>query len=68
MVGHRHLLSKRRSRQMTFPDQSHINRVRDALHQRAGNGASVMIGSGFSKNAEKISLDAHRNARLARFG
>ena len=43
---------------MTFPDQSHINRVRDALHQRAGNGASVMIGSGFSKNAEKISLDA----------
>ena len=43
---------------MTFPDQSHINRVRDALHQRAGNGASVMIGSGFSKNAVKISLDA----------
>ena len=43
---------------MTFPDQSHINRVRDALHQRAGNGASVRIGSGFSKNAEKISLDA----------
>ena len=43
---------------MTFPDQSHINRVRDALHQRAGNGASVMIGSGFSMNAERISLDA----------
>ena len=43
---------------MTFPDQSHINRVRDALHQRAGNGASVMIGSGFSKNAERIRLDA----------
>ena len=43
---------------MTFPDQSHINRVRDALHQRSGNGASVMVGSGFSKNAERISLSA----------
>ena len=39
---------------MTFPDQSHINRVRDALHQRFGNGASVMVGSGFSRNAEPI--------------
>ena len=36
---------------MNFPDQSHINRVRDALHQRSGNGASVMVGSGFSRNA-----------------
>lgn len=36
---------------MTFPDQSHINRVRDALHLRSGNGASVMVGSGFSRNA-----------------
>jgi hypothetical protein len=43
---------------MTFPDQSHINRVRDALHQRAGNGASVMVGSGFSKNADRINLNA----------
>ena len=41
---------------MTFPDQSHINRVRDALHQRYGNGASVMVGSGFSMNAERIIL------------
>ena len=39
---------------MTFMDQSHINRVRDALHQRSGNGASVMVGSGFSRNAERI--------------
>ena len=39
---------------MTFPDQSHINRVRDALHQRAGNGAAVMVGSGFSRNAISI--------------
>ena len=36
---------------MYFPDQSHINRVRDALW-RGANGASVMGGSGFSKNAE----------------
>ena len=36
---------------MSFPDQNHINRVRDALHQRSGNGASVMVGSGFSRNA-----------------
>ena len=43
---------------MTFPDQSHINRVRDALHQRSGNGASVMVGSGFSRNAERIIIGA----------
>ena len=36
---------------MTFPDQSHINRVRDALWQRSSNGASVMVGSGFSRNS-----------------
>ena len=36
---------------MSFYDQSHINRVRDALWQRSGGGASVMIGSGFSRNA-----------------
>ena len=43
---------------MTFPDQTHINRVRDALHQRSGNGASVMVGSGFSKNAERVIRNA----------
>ena len=37
--------------EMTFPDQSHINRVRDALWRRSGNGASVMVGSGFSRNS-----------------
>ena len=36
---------------MSIADQSHINRVRDALWQRSGGGASVMIGSGFSRNA-----------------
>ncbi len=34
-----------------IPDQSHINRVRDALWSRPGFGASVMIGGGFSRNA-----------------
>lgn len=38
---------------MQFPDQSHINRVREALWRRQRN-ASVMIGAGFSRNAEKI--------------
>ncbi|MDE2741310.1 MAG: SIR2 family protein [Gemmatimonadota bacterium] len=44
---------------MSFPDQSHINRVRDALWQRSGGGASVMIGSGFSRNALKARPDAN---------
>ena len=39
---------------MVFPDQSHIDRVRDALWSRTGARASVMVGSGFSKNAEKF--------------
>lgn len=43
---------------MSFPDQSHINQVRDALWQRSGR-ASVMIGSGFSRNALKLRPDAH---------
>lgn len=36
---------------MRFTDQSHINRVRDSLWQRSGPGASVMVGSGFSRNS-----------------
>ena len=43
---------------MSIPDQSHINQVRDALWQRSGR-ASVMIGSGFSRNALKRRPDAH---------
>ncbi len=39
---------------MKFPDQSHINKVRDALHRRPGDGASVMVGSGFSRNAVPV--------------
>lgn len=44
---------------MSIPDQSHINRVRDALWQRSVGGASVMIGSGFSRNALKARPDAN---------
>ena len=43
---------------MSFPDQTHINQVREALHRRTGNGASVMVGSGFSRNAERINISA----------
>ena len=35
---------------MEFSDQSHIERVRDALHEPS-EGAVVMVGSGFSRNA-----------------
>ena len=38
---------------MDFPDQSHVNHVREALWQGTGFRASVMIGSGFSLNATK---------------
>ena len=44
---------------MSVPDQSHINRVRDALWKCSGGGASVMIGSGFSRNALKSRPDAN---------
>lgn len=36
---------------MVFPDQSHINRVRNALWQRSAGGASLMVGAGFSRYA-----------------
>ena len=42
---------------MIFPEQSHINRIRDALWQRRAR-ASVMVGAGFSLNAEKGRPDA----------
>ena len=41
-----------------LPDQSHIDRVREALWSRSG-GASVMVGSGFSKCAQKARPDAN---------
>ena len=40
-----------------IPDQSHINKVRDALSIRPISRASVMIGSGFSRNAQKTRFD-----------
>ena len=41
-----------------FQDQSHIDRIRDALWANDRGGASVMIGSGFSRNALKVRPDA----------
>ena len=41
-----------------IPDQSHVNKVRDALSVRPISRASVMIGSGFSRNARKTRFDA----------
>ena len=43
---------------MSLPDQSHIDRVRDALWSRPGDGASVMVGGGFSRCAVKVRPDA----------
>ncbi|TLN00961.1 SIR2 family protein, partial [bacterium] len=43
---------------MILPDQSHINRIRDALWQCPESCASVMIGAGFSRNAIKAYPDA----------
>jgi len=37
---------------MIFRDQSHIDRVREALWSPAGEGASVLVGSGLSRNAQ----------------
>lgn len=37
---------------MDFPDQIRIRHVREALWRRSAGGASVMVGSGFSRNAE----------------
>jgi len=42
---------------MIFPDQSHINRIREALWQQPDGCASVMVGSGFSRNARKSMPD-----------
>ncbi len=46
------------SKLTSLPDQSHIDRVREALWRPSGGGASVMVGSGFSKGAQKIRLGA----------
>ena len=41
----------------SFPDESHINRVREALAVRPISRASVMVGSGFSRNAIKTRVE-----------
>lgn len=41
----------------TFPDQLYLNRVREALW-RPSKGATVMVGSGFSRNAVPVRPDA----------
>ncbi|QSB03115.1 SIR2 family protein [Methylomonas sp. EFPC1] len=38
---------------MITPDQSHINRVREALWHWPESGASILVGAGFSRNAKK---------------
>ena len=43
---------------MTVPDQSYINQVRNDLWRWPIGGASVMVGSGFSRNADKRAFDA----------
>ena len=43
---------------MITPDQSHINRVREALWQQPNSRASVMVGAGFSRNATKAKSGA----------
>lgn len=45
---------------MNFPDQSHIDRVSDALWEHPGQGASVMVGSGFSRYARNARPDADK--------
>ena len=40
-----------------IPDQSHINVVRDALSVSPLSRASLMVGAGFSRNAEKTRFD-----------
>ena len=42
-----------RDSSMNITDQSHINRIREALWQLPEGCASVMVGAGFSRNARK---------------
>ena len=38
-------------------DHVHISKIREALWKKPGYGASVMVGSGFTRNAQKIRPD-----------
>lgn len=44
---------------MNVPDQSHINRIREALWQMPESSASVMVGAGFSFNARATGPHSH---------
>ena len=46
------------SQSLSFPDQSHINRVRDALWEQPNGRASIMVGAGFSRNADSTEPSA----------
>ena len=46
---------------MIIPDQSHVNRIREALWQRPEGCASVMIGAGFSSQRETGWAETHDN-------
>lgn len=46
------------SQSLSFPDQSHINRVRDALWEQPNGRASIMVGAGFSRNADSTESGA----------
>ena len=48
----------------SFQDQSHIDQVRDALWANYGNGASVMVGSGFSRFARNVRPGTHAPSML----
>ena len=57
MRRQRNLLGMAEHRDNGFPDQHLVNHVREALWRRPG-GASVMVGSGFSRNATSVRPDA----------
>ena len=50
---------------MTLRDQRHVNRICEALWRRSGAGASVMVGSGFSRNARAVRLGSDPLPMLA---
>ena len=50
---------------MPFPDQSYIERVRDALWAPSGGNACVMVGSGLTKGAALLSVGAAEPPLLA---
>ena len=52
------------NRPLDFPDQIRIRHVREALWRRGAGGASVMVGSGFSRNCGDEGAEQPIAARL----